>query len=176
MTKEELIKVFSAYLPYDLEVCTSYGSPKLNNPKMMCGADIDRIKRNKTAIFVMKPILLPLEYLTKEIEHEGKQVIPIVEILKKTSLLDLSECKFEVWEDEEKHNTVVYVNAENKNGRVIDSMFYDNDLFWHMDNDGSFDPTNPQREPQEMLLKFHFNVFGLKEGEYINKSTLTNKQ
>ncbi|WP_312394792.1 hypothetical protein [Chryseobacterium sp.] len=77
MTKEELIKIFSAYLPYDLDVCTSYGSPKLNNPKKMFGADIDRIKRNKNLSFIMKPILYDLSYLTKEIEHNGEFFEPM---------------------------------------------------------------------------------------------------
>ncbi|MEJ5105525.1 hypothetical protein [Chryseobacterium sp. MYb328] len=74
MTKEELLKIFSAYLPYGLKICTSYNNGKSwNKPKKMLGADLDRLRTLVKYI----PILYDLSYLTKEIEHEGEKVIPI---------------------------------------------------------------------------------------------------
>lgn len=76
MTKEEQLKIYSAYLPYGLKICTSYGNGKWNNPKKLTGADIDRISTRSSNV-QYKPILYDLSYLTKEIEHEGERFVPL---------------------------------------------------------------------------------------------------
>lgn len=62
--KEELLKIYSAYLPYDLNICTSYRASGFNNPKKMSGADIDRYFRSDS--FIIKPILYSMDMLTKD--------------------------------------------------------------------------------------------------------------
>lgn len=189
LTQQELIRVFSAYLSYDIKFKHIDHGYDFTNPKEII-TEIDAIskdwisfkdgadyyfKRGHDDDFIeVKPILWDLSMLTKEIEHEGNTFVPIVEILRKTSLLDLSSCKFDVYQDEEKFTGVIYVNAEDEKGRIIDSMYYDNNLFWHANNGGGYSPTNPQSEPQEMLLSFHLNVFNLDESQFINKANLKN--
>jgi hypothetical protein len=73
MTKEELIKVFSAYLPYELKVIRN-GESAIEE---VLGVQIHWHKNyistefNQYNIEDVKPILYDLSFLTKEIEHEG---------------------------------------------------------------------------------------------------------
>lgn len=62
----------------------------------------------------------------------------LIHILKKVSLIDLSECEFEKGYDE----TLIYINAL-KGSVVIDAISYDGNLFRMMNNDESFEPLNP---------------------------------
>lgn len=101
----------------------------------------------------IKPLLFPLGSLTETIQIKGKEFIPIIEILKKASLFDLSDCTFDVYEVDNS----IYVNAENKD-RTIDSLCYDFNIFYSMDNDLGYNPTNPQSELQDLLLEFHFDL------------------
>ena len=63
----------------------------------------------------------------------------LIEIFKRVSLWDLSECKFE-YEKEDTGNH--WCNAE-LNGRVIDSIIWDGNIFSMMNNNGTFSPLNP---------------------------------
>lgn len=180
MTKEELLRIYSAYLPYKTKCYCMGEYGEDNNPFIfeivgITHGSVEVIQCSTTNITHFEPeeifpILYPLEFLTKEIEHEGETIIPIVEILKQASLLDLNGCKFDIYDDEEEDNGI-YVNAEDEHGRVIDAIFYDGNIFQKMHGYG-FEPVNPQRELQEMLYRYHFNVFQLPESEYINKATL----
>lgn len=175
-TKEELLKIYGAYAPYKLHILHIEKNMRLIISGCYFHENMDeniQLKLlnwdSKVNSDEAKPILYSMGMIINEVESHGNKFIPIIEILKKTSLLDLSDCKFDVYQDEEKFTQVVYVNAEDENGRVIDSMYYDSNIFWHMNNGGGYNPTNPQSEPQEMLLKFHFNVFGLDDSEYVKK-------
>ena len=182
MTKEEQLKIYSAYLPYGVElyhdshfkenrIIKEWGLKKCSDYPISEYCDGTRYGRTFQEV---KPILYDISYLTKEIEHEGNQITPIIEIIKQASLLDLNGCAFDIYDDEEEDNGI-YINAEDEHGRVIDSLFYDGNIFQKMHVYG-FDPVNPQRELQEMLLRYHLNVFDLPEDQFINKATLTQKQ
>ncbi|MGK6342813.1 hypothetical protein ACMGDK_11275 [Chryseobacterium sp. DT-3] len=165
MTKEEQLKIYAAYLPYDLKVCTSYNlGTSWNKPKKLLGADIDRFRTNVK----YKPILYDLSHLTKEIEHEGKKIIPIVELYKKanskanygalTSGVERTDkgqsYNFHVFEDG-KH---VFKFSTYTNG--YGTFFLDNLMI-----------INAYSLYQE-LLKLHFNFFNIPPDQFINKATL----
>jgi hypothetical protein len=63
LTQQELIRIYSAYLPYNLKIQTSYDGIKFNKPKKLKGSDLDRI--GKRGVYY-KPILMPIENITKE--------------------------------------------------------------------------------------------------------------
>ncbi|WFB67049.1 hypothetical protein [Chryseobacterium sp. WX] len=180
MNKDELLKIYSAYLPYGLQLQHKYEKAKHSGETLLRSwvkplepLDLGCLFPHRKDSFDWKAILYDLSYLTKEIEHEGERIIPMVYFIKKTSLFDLSKCTFEVYEDDGE----VYVNAHDGD-RVIDSIFYDGNIFWSsklLDIHEGYRPANPQHTWQEMLLHLHFNVFNLPESEYINKATLTNK-
>lgn len=170
-TEKELLKIYSAYLPYELKVKSYLTDTEfivkgisfrgsLQNEE---GYDMTNIER-------AKPIIYSMDMLTKEIEHKGERFIPMIQFIKKTSLFDLSKCAFEVYEDDGE----VYVNAHDGD-RVIDSIYYDGNIFWSsklLDIHEGYRPANPQHIWQEMLLELNFNVFGLEESEYIKKENL----
>jgi len=102
----------------------------------------------------IKPILRPISDLTKEIEVNGKKFVPIVEIIKKVSLIDLSDCFFDVFFEDGHYS----VNAETANrSRVLDCIYFDGNIFSAIDNGGDFDYLNPQTEAYEFLDKLHFD-------------------
>ena len=63
----------------------------------------------------------------------------LLKVFKGVSLFDLSECEFEYGDDD------LWINAI-LNGRVIDAISWDGNIFWMMNNDGSFAPLNPMIE------------------------------
>lgn len=162
MNKEELIKVFSSYLPYKLKV--KIGSEDFYD---LVGVDltdqglhvINKWGFGKAMPENSKPVLYDLSYLTKEIEHGGKKFIPM-HILKNGGT-DLNEYRFLEWKgysviDNEQHETCYCPKT---------MSFYQ---FYMGDNRMCTD----QYEKFQLLLKWHFNVFNLPETEFINKATL----
>lgn len=153
MTKEEQLKIYSAYLPYKLEVKVYFDDPDHSRIVTMCAIDTDEIytysrkpeswyisgrdeehnMRGNYGILECMPILYDLSYLTKEIQHEGEVVVLAKKIFKRE------------WQDIAEY----YVQCNQ-----IMKLSYD-DI--------------------QLLLKHHFNVFNLPEGEYINKATLKTK-
>lgn len=100
--------------------------------------------------FPISSIKLVLRRLESFTEQE------LVNIFKKISLLDLSECQFEHGISKD----LRWVNAI-MDGAVIDAMEYDGHLFYAMNNDGTFDPINSQWEIAAILLKYGFDLFNL---------------
>ncbi|WP_430827267.1 hypothetical protein [Chryseobacterium indologenes] len=160
MTKEELLKIYSAYLPYGLEIGLSdegiynldseYPNEHAHKTGIITEFTISNgefgygeFKVSEKYYFSfnelseVKPVIYPLEYLTKEIEHEGRSVCFLMEIDKKHPF-----------------NCTYQEMAEHIKTMNIDLM-----PFWLL----------------KELLKYHFNVFNLLEDQYINKATLTNK-
>ena len=176
MNKEELLKIYSAYLPYELlfsrkgktHTLTCIRTESNSNNNLMLG-DNDFMYYS----YDCKPILYPVtfETLIKEIEHKGKLFVPIIEILKKQSRFDLNECDFEISPDEEDGVFYIYVDACNKKGRYVDSISYDGNVFYNHENHQD-KPVNPQWDIQSLLLKWHFNVFQIPASQFINKATL----
>ncbi|MGU3377675.1 hypothetical protein [Chryseobacterium sp. M5A1_1a] len=169
MTKEEKIKIYSAYLPYGLT-----GELKYDVKEDFDGVDWvdDFSKFEKGAIWKLagfadhdlnipmgegefsgwlwrndntyadidisiKPILYPLEFLTKEIEHEGETFVPLHRILE--------EYYFDLTKMDEK-----YILSFKESLIEVDMSY----------------------KTAQMLLEYHFNVFNLPEDQYINKATL----
>lgn len=73
----------------------------------------------------------------------------LIGILKKVSLFDLSDCVFEFIFDNE--DGEMCVNA-NENGRVVDAIIYDGNIFHMMNNDGGFYPLNPMIDAFKLLI------------------------
>lgn len=93
-----------------------------------------------------------------------------IELFKRLSNFDLSECVFDIMDDEEEFT----INAEH-NGRVVDSMSMsvNSDIVSMMNNGGSFDPVNPQSEAFRFFLSKGFDLFGLIDAELaIDSKTL----
>jgi len=82
MAKEEQLKIYSAYLPYGLKFRFCHGCAitimELHSVCFEKGVVNDNVYLDPQNI---EPYLYPLEYLTREIEHEDKKIIPI-EIIK----------------------------------------------------------------------------------------------
>ncbi|MDA3614693.1 hypothetical protein [Polluticaenibacter yanchengensis] len=155
MSNKLTINHLAKRMPYGLIGLSKYDTMyKLNTYSNMSGRGIE----NRTiASFLdeqIKPILFPLSALTQEITVNGETFVPIVKILKRTSLIDLSKCEFEIYiEDNE-----IYVNAHLNRRIIIDSMYYDYNLFFHMENSRNYKATNPQSEPQNILLELHIDT------------------
>ncbi|WP_312900208.1 hypothetical protein [Chryseobacterium taichungense] len=157
MNKEELIRFYSAYLPYKLEVKVYFDDPDHSRIVTMCAIDTDEIytymrhpeswyisgrdekhnMRGNYGILECKPILYDLSYLTKEIEHEGSRFVPLHRILE--------EYYFDLSKMDEK-----YILSFKESLIEVDMSY----------------------KTAQMLLSWHFNIFGLKENEFINKATL----
>lgn len=105
-----------------------------------------------------KPILRPLSDMTEE---------EFIELFKKCSLFDLSECVFEFSESYE-----VWINAVH-NGVVIDGIKIESgDCVMMMNNDGGYSPINPQSECMAWFLSKHFDLFELIDNDIaIDKTT-----
>lgn len=107
---------------------------------------------------IIKPILRPLSSITEE---------EAIEVFKKVSLFDLSECQFEFGE-----NYTYWINA-NLNGRVIDSINFVGDNIEMMNSDGTYSPLNPIATVLQYYLSKSFDIFNLHEqGLCLYKSDL----
>lgn len=163
MTKEELLKIYSAYLPYGLEFISSkdngrylmtdvktvseypiWASTEWNDETLKYEPEINLKPSggigNGFRLEEVKPILYDLSYLTKEIEHEGETFVPIKRIY---------EINGWEWDYEE--------------GNEIDEIGICSDL-----NILTY-------ATAQLLLSWHLNVFSIPEDQFINKATLTNK-
>lgn len=151
MNKDELLKIYSAYLPYDLEFEAFGRRGKINEiqlkPDFVLGLDIDSHVRHFYPDSGL-PIFYPLEYLTKEIEHEGEKIIPIEKLF--GSALAIS-------------GYTVYQDFQYKEFAHLTYVKY------------GLKPFPFLFEHYQKLLEWHFNIFQLPEDQFINKATLTNK-
>jgi hypothetical protein len=77
MTKEELIKIFSVYLPYDTKLYCEWSSVKIQDLKPIEISCIDHHIKYKT-----KLILHSMNMLTKEIKYNGEKKILAKELFK----------------------------------------------------------------------------------------------
>ncbi|GEJ46039.1 hypothetical protein [Chryseobacterium sp. ON_d1] len=80
MNKDELLKIYSAYLPYGLQISTD--DEGQDWVETVIGVNNEALETSVGNYwdFTVKPILYDLSYLTKEIEHEGERFIPIRKI------------------------------------------------------------------------------------------------
>lgn len=140
-TKEELLRIYSAYLPYELKV-EIIDNPCKGEIKKLSGimefglcflGKGGRFGFHERSIENIKPILYSMDMLTKEIEHKGERFIP-AEIL--FGGLKPKEAKKNYTKDCER---------------------------W---------PLLMTYQVTQLLIEWHFNVFGLYESEYIKKENL----
>lgn len=149
------LKHLAPYLPYGLKIKSNKTGEifTLTGFSSECGGEFttcelanilnEKFYGNLCAI---KPILRPMSDL-----HSF-----MIEFLKEISIIDLSECEFEVGEEPE-----YYVNAIDKRGVCIDWCDFDenNWVSSNYKNDGQkiVDPI----EQSIILFKYQFDVFGL---------------
>ncbi len=158
MNKDELLKIYSACLPYGLEFLSSkdngrylltdvktvseyplWASTEWNDETLKYEPEINLKPSGGIghgfSFEEVKPIFYDLSCLTKEIEHEGEIINP------KDILIKMD------------------IGAE---------LFSDEGLLHHT--------LDLPYKCIQKLLEWHFNIFSLPESEYINKATLTQKQ
>lgn len=157
-TKEELLRIYSSYLPYELKFIYSRDIPSEVNAWKLVGL-IDR-KDSDSDFFakatrkdyknqinitlsLIKPILYSMDYLTKEIEHKGERFVPIAFLMSMRSVDVNNFC------------------CENRKQKAIDALL--NDL--KVTHRVAIDFFNK-------LLEWNFNVFNLSDSEFIKKETL----
>lgn len=166
MNKDELLKIYSAHLPYKTPITLASeaynydGLTTILSPHYLLDW-----QRNKCKISLH---LWDLSYLTKEIEHEWKKITPIVELAK----LGTGEQECGVTNG---NLGTCYVNAKNeKKGFFI---YHPEGYFiWQVGKNAEPMIVKNQLKLFQKLLEWHFNIFSLPESEYINKATLTQKQ
>lgn len=183
MTNEDKLRIFAAYLPYGLNVALSdegkynldneYPNEHANKKGIITEFSISngefgygefKVSKNHYFSFnelsEIKPVLYPLGYLTKEIEHEGERFVPIVELAKKfNSLSEPTVIKYDDIIDHSEYG--IQVSCFIDENRYSYFSIKGGDLILH----------NEYRIINE-LLKMHVNVFQLPESEYINKANL----
>lgn len=144
MNKEELIRIYSAYLPYELTI-----TDVTNNQEFILEPEnISGVLNDAEHLNTLKPHLYDLSYLTKEIEHEGRKIVPVE--------------YFEITDDSDSYP----IEHDHGNFKLI------KDLESIAKNNSYHDIQFLPFETVQRLISFHINVFGLKEDQFINKATL----
>lgn len=184
MNKEEQLKIYSAYLPYNLHVQLSAKDTYKNGVFPLIGIRNDGLfYMGESGMFgyvqreigSVKPILYDISYLTKEIEHEGERFVPILRILDflgiKYSDYELLTNSVDLTLDIKYHRPNVKTKEPQKvrfwfsNHKGTSFNCSNMNILMYKDTIGAF----------QRLLSYHFNIFGLTEDQFINKATLTNK-
>ena len=138
------LKHLAAYLPYNLR-----GFDIGNTVKTVHGIEGNEVKFEHTSIFidVFLPVLHPISDLTKEIEINGKIIIPIVELAK---LFHRSN-----------YPVTNYLNSGYNGLSYHVECYVDNDKSRYMFYIINPDIEKNKWEEVEKLLEWHFDIFGL---------------
>ncbi|MDR4892252.1 MULTISPECIES: hypothetical protein [unclassified Chryseobacterium] len=80
MNKDELLKIYSAYLQFDVTVRTALNTDFILKGISFRGSLQDKFGIDFTNIQRGRLHLWDLSYLTKEIEHDGERFVPIRKI------------------------------------------------------------------------------------------------
>lgn len=153
-TREELLRIYSAYLPYNVTVRTALGTDLIMKGISARGSIQDERGLDYTNIERGKLHLWDLFHLTKEIEHEGRKFIPIVELLKikyPNQQGRYAETEFET----EGYPFACFSVDAGKQIKVNTSYLQD-EPFWII----------------QKLTEWKLNIFSLPEDQFINKATL----
>lgn len=158
------LKHLAAYLSHKLKCRVKDGNSDfvgslvvLSCPKY---ARIDNEQSTTYALFKhIIPFLRPFSHLTKEIEHEGKKIIPAVEIAK------LALCNGYKGNNESTFiqpyidkNGNIRVIEDTAKGRIIIKQDYQ--IFCFDTHD--YEITSfKQTETRDLLLSLHFDIYGL---------------
>lgn len=174
MSKEELLRIYSAYLPFGLECLIQGHHNQDGNPikeKMLGIYDGTEVftslglKDYQTnEIEDIFPILYSMDMLTQPIEHKGKTITPIVELAK----IGTREESCGVTNS---NLGTCYVDAKNqKKGFFI---YHPNGYFmWQVGKNAEPLTVWNQLELFHKLFEWHFNVFNLPDSAYIKKENL----
>lgn len=175
-TVEEKLKIWSSYLPYNLETayCDRFGD-------ILTVGSLNNIQYNESEThplrlsieglyeleheWMFKPFLWDIDMLTKEIEHKGERFIPLVKLAE----IEAGEhsCD-EVDESINDEGYAFYIEyLPSWFGLYFNKHKY---TFTRWDDGEGKDSCS--NELRDKLLEWNFNVFGLDESEYITKYNL----
>ena len=141
MKNQELLKIYSAYLPYGVKCVIGnvrcniayLSSKKIAVIRKNGIGEVDKYKWESFPENRIKLILRPLSDLTKEIEHNGERFIPINELNDKTKFMGN---QFKIYIDINGDTRLLYIGQPNRD--FIRGL-----------------------NPKEKLIEWHFDVFGL---------------
>lgn len=160
MTNQELLKIYSAYLPYGVNcIAQGYNIDDFSDPVKpkkleLVGisdckwCEIHEIGRSVTdqSYFEETYLLLrPLSDLTKEIEHNGERFYPIGKLHNSSYRRRGRVCKSEYEVNEMLSGMITTKKSSFSLGVEVDTNRVDNNKQWVIN----------------YLLKWHFDIFGL---------------
>lgn len=172
------LKHLAAYLPYEVKVFVENSEPQIlelhscyyNSSKQIC-TTLKYKKGNDYEFDIdeCKLILRPLSDLTKEIEVNGKKIVPIVELAKIT----LPDYQYEIEKTFSISESKIGIRF-NVNTKLVffgyDSDFYLNTI---LNKKLARHTPNFQYLLFQKLFEWHFDIFGLIEaGDAIDINTL----
>lgn len=173
-TKEELLKIYSAYLPYELEILTPIWSvdKKENTIQQLHSVTKNdlRVKVDKNGFFncwfeTCKPILYSMDMLAKEIEHNGKRFIPLIMLSKLVDSGHSVDSKIKQFSG---LDFLIYTDKcdDVENVRIRFSKVFS------IERSSQNVLASTVLKIQTLLIEWHFNIFGLEESDYIKKENL----
>lgn len=166
------IQHIAPYLPYGLQVDASYYDEEkpqnvigyhdtfgvICSDGLISGGSHGKLIQSEYAIEYVKPILYPISCLTKTIQHEGSEFIPLIELAKIAYNSD--------WFYKEGSYNVV-TSAETH------GFDWNEDHFeMYSQISGGYLPVKNQYQLFQKLAEWHINFVGIPEGLYIDKNTL----
>ena len=105
MTNQELLKAYSAYLPYGLKGNFEVSEVVPNGPFELRNKTL-RVDNLEFFLKYAKPFLRPLSDLTKEIEHNGEKFVPILKLCEH-SFSGISTPKIDRYETKVNNNEII---------------------------------------------------------------------
>jgi|SRR5690606_1399391 len=155
MTNQELLKVYSAYLPYGVKLVDDEYKD-IHTLFTVCSNDSIVVKNNEDkGVDVLmygdfKLLLRPLSDLTKEIEHNGEKFVPALELVKEKE-------KYKKWNDNAPTIDYDIKIVKKPFGKILKVSKLNQWVIML-----SFD--EPERSEYfiiEKLLEWHFDIYGL---------------
>lgn len=146
MTTQEQIKIYAAYLPYN--VAFSDLTCDMPNKLILDAENFPGVLEDATHLNTIRLHLYDLSHLTKEIQHEGRVFTPI----------DV----FEITDDHDSYS-VEYDHGNIKLIRSLEAI---------AENSSYYDIQFLPFEVVQRLISWHFNIYQLPAGEFIDKATL----
>ncbi|WP_126654096.1 hypothetical protein [Chryseobacterium aureum] len=159
MNKDELLKIYSAYLPYGLLIETRTDEEiKTEGSYISKLTGVDHLGLHDEFAncweFEVRPILYDLSYLTKEIEHGGEKFVPIVELLK--IKYPNQKGRYATTEYSTFGYPFACFSVDAGKQIKVNTSYLLEEPFWIF----------------QKITEWHFNAFNLPEDQFINKATL----
>ena len=182
-TKEEKLKIWSSYLPYNLETayCDRFGDilkvGVLNNIQYN-ESETHPLRLSIEGLYELehewkfKPFLWDMDMLTKEIEHKGERFVPIEKLFDIETGLNWSSSDYI---KTEKGKNEYWTRSKDSGKSFYFGFNSERNYFYHIDSSGFQQSVKNQLEMFQKLFEWHFNVFGLDESEYIKKQSVIQK-